>query len=234
MTALSTRSDARTRPSAAHPAVAHTVERLLFEERTRWAMRIHDGLTQAVTSAVLELQTLRHRIETEPEEAITSLQEIEATIRRDLRDIRDVLFELHEADGREPAPLAALADALAARWRLRTRVVAEGELDALDDAAYEAAHGIIAEALANVAKHSGSDEVRIRLRVADDRLTIEVEDLGRGVAITAVNDHSQHYGIRMMRTRAEDAGGSFEMESTPGHGTRVIAVLPVGSRGDVT
>jgi signal transduction histidine kinase len=217
-----------------HPTVTHTVERLLFEERTRWAMHVHDGLTQSVTSAVLELQTLRHRIETEPDEAIETLHEIESTIRGDLRDIRDVLFELQEErPGHEPAPLAALAGALAARWRLHPRILTEGDLGSLGDTAYEAAHGIVAEALANVAKHAASDEVRIRLRVVNDELTVEVEDRGTGMPIAVVKDEDQHYGIRMMRTRAAEAGGTFEMTSTPGHGTRVVAVLPVGGQGEI-
>src|SRR5204863_4294982 len=78
----------------AHPVVASTVESLLLEERTRWAMHIHDGLTQSVTSAVLEVQTLRHRIEAEPEEAVATLREIEEALRTDLSQIRQILFEL--------------------------------------------------------------------------------------------------------------------------------------------
>jgi signal transduction histidine kinase len=206
---------------------------MMFEERTRWAMRVHDGLTQSVTSAVLELQTLRHRIETEPAEAAAALHEVESAIRGDLRDIRDVLFELQEeGPGHEQAPLVVLAKAMAARWKLHARIASEGNLESLSDASYEAAHGIMAEALANVAKHSNSPDARIRLRVANDELTMEIEDHGRGVPIAAVTDGSQHFGIRMMRTRAADVGGTFEMASTPGDGTRVIAVLPVGGRGD--
>jgi len=56
----------------------------MLEERTRWAMQIHDGLTQSVTSAVLELQTLRHRIETDPAGAAAALEEVELQIRDDL------------------------------------------------------------------------------------------------------------------------------------------------------
>jgi len=62
-----------------HPTVRHAVESILLEERTRWAMQIHDGLTQSVTSAVLELQTLRHLIETDPDAATRILHEIELT-----------------------------------------------------------------------------------------------------------------------------------------------------------
>ena len=51
--------------------------RCMLEERTRWAMTIHDGLTQSVTSAVLELQMLRHRIETDPAAAVDVAREVE-------------------------------------------------------------------------------------------------------------------------------------------------------------
>ena len=54
-------------------AVDPTVEARVLEERARWAMRIHDGLTQSVTSAVLELQTLRTRMLADPAGAIAWL-----------------------------------------------------------------------------------------------------------------------------------------------------------------
>jgi len=216
----------------AHPTVANTVDRLLFEERTRWAMHVHDGLTQSVTSAVLELQTLRHRIEDDPAGAIEALSDVESAIRADLRDVRQLLFEMQEDLAHDAAPLAMLAQALASRWKLRVRVLTEGDLGTLDDGVYETAHGIVAEALANVAKHSGVGDARIRFRLDDRSMRIEIEDRGNGVPITAVTDQDQHFGIRMMRTRAAESGGTFEMESTPGHGTRVIAVLPVGGQGE--
>ena len=60
-----------------HPTVRHAVESILLEERTRWAMQIHDGLTQSVTSAILELQTLRHRIATDAVHAVGSQSTLE-------------------------------------------------------------------------------------------------------------------------------------------------------------
>ena len=63
-----------------------------------------------------------------------------------------------------------------------------------------------------------------------DALRIEVDDRGRGIA--AVTDDDPHFGLRLMRTRVHEIGGSIEIESTPGRGTRVVAVLPVGGRGD--
>jgi signal transduction histidine kinase len=182
--------------------VRHAVESLLLEERTRWAMQIHDGLTQSVTSAVLELQTLRHRIETDPATAIATLGEIEHEIREDLRHIRELLFEMTE----------------------------DGDLESLDEASVEAAYSIVSEALANAAKHSGAPEVHVSMSVEADMLHVEVQDRGRGMV--AVTDTDPHFGIRIMRARAEALGGSLDMTSTPGHGTTVVAVLPVTRAGE--
>lgn len=210
----------------AHPTVAHTVDSLLLQERTRWAIRIHDGLTQSVTSAVLELQTLQHRIQTEPEDAIATLKEIELAIRADLKQIREILFELYEgAEHREP-PLAAFVGDLVQRWHLPARVSIEGDVEEIPEAVLETANAVVAEALANAAKHSGAPEVSVRIRSDRDELRIEVEDRGQG--IEDEDDEDPHFGLRLMRGRAEEIGGTIQIESKPGSGTRVVAVLPVG------
>jgi len=224
---------ARVRKSA-HPAVSSAVESLMLEERTRWAMRIHDSLTQSVTSAILEVQTLRHRIETDPDDAVTALREIEDAIRSDLREIREILFELQDGQPHVEPPVAWFVDDLANRWKLSAAVSVEGEWNGVGEPVLEAAHGILAEALANVAKHAGTKAVAVRVRLAGETLTIEVEDRGRGIPIVAVTDKDQHFGLQMMRARAEETGGSMDIRSTPGSGTLVVAVLPVGARGELT
>jgi two-component system nitrate/nitrite sensor histidine kinase NarX len=214
-----------------HPTVRHAVESMLLEERTRWAMQIHDGLTQSVTSAVLELQTLRHRIKTDPDGAITTLDEIEHEIREDLRHIRELLFEMtQDVPAHDEATLVGLVRDFAARWRLPGTVQVTGDLEVLDETTVEAAYSIVSEALANAAKHSGAPEVHVVLVVTPETLHVEVQDRGRGMV--AVTDDDPHFGIRIMRARAEALGGSLDMTSTPGHGTTVVAELPVTRAGE--
>jgi signal transduction histidine kinase len=213
-----------------HPTVRHAVEVLLLEERTRWAMQIHDGLTQSVTSAVLELQTLRHRIETDPDAAIAALDEVEHQIRDDLRRIRELLFEMTKDVPPTEATLVGLVRDFAARWRLPVTVQVTGEIKMLDQSTIEAAYSIVSEALANAAKHSGAPEAHVALSVTPEILRIEVQDRGRGMV--AVTDDDPHFGIRIMRARAEALGGSLDMTSIPGHGTTVVAVLPVTRAGE--
>jgi signal transduction histidine kinase len=218
-------------PASGHPTVRAAVESLLLEERTRWAMQIHDGLTQSVTSAVLELQTLRHRIEENPADAMASIKVVENEIREDLRRIRELLFEMTSAEpgNAEPALIALVRDAME-RWHMTTTVEVDGDVDRATDEVLEAAYAIVAEGLANAAKHSGAVEAAVRVHAGEDEIRVEIEDRGRGIA--AVDDEDPHFGLRIMRARAEALGGALEVESTPGHGTTVIAVLPVGGRGE--
>ncbi len=214
-----------------HPAVAHTVDALLLEERTKWAIHIHDGLTQSVTSAVLELQGLQHRIRTEPEDVLATLHEVEVAIRNDLKQIRQILFELDADTPHQEPSIASFVNELVERWHLPARVSIEGEVDRIPDRTLETANAIMAEAMANAAKHSGAPEVSVRIRAGLDELRIEVEDRGNGI-VAADADGDPHFGLRLMRDQAERIGGTIEIESNPGSGTRVVAVLPVGGRGD--
>ncbi|MEX0985710.1 MAG: ATP-binding protein [Actinomycetota bacterium] len=218
-------------PATGHPTVRAAVESLLLEERTKWAMQIHDGLTQSVTSAVLELQTLRHRIESDPAEAIGSIKIIEDEIRQDLQRIRELLFDMTSAEpgNADPALVALIRDAMD-RWHMSTTIEVTGDVDRASDEVLEAAYAIVTEGLANAAKHSGAAAAVVRVHAGEDEIRVEIEDRGRGIAV--VDDDDPHFGLSIMRARAEALGGALEVESTPGHGTTVIAVLPVGGRGE--
>jgi signal transduction histidine kinase len=223
-------SSASVRPAHALDVVDQTIEARVLEERARWAMRIHDGLTQTVTSAVLELQALRTRILVDPAGAVASLSAVEAAIRADLREVRQLLFDLYEDQRPSEPPLATFVDELLARWGLPARVLIDGDADSMPEAVLGAAHAVLAEALANAAKHAGTLDVAVSVHAGVEGLRIEVEDHGRG--ISGPGDGDPHFGLSMMRIRAEDIGGTLEIGSTPGGGTRVVALLPVGGRGE--
>ncbi len=221
------------RPAGPPKDTVATVDSLMLAERTRWAMRIHENLTQSVTSAVLELQTLRNRIATDPQGAISSLAGVEAAIRKDLGEIRAVLLELDEGERPQEPPLVRFVGDVVERWKLSARVDVEGDVDRLPTTVRKVAQGIIAEALANAARHSGSLEVGVGIRVETGELRIEVEDAGKGIVTgaggagrRADSNGDPHFGLRLMRTFADEVHGTLEVESTRGSGTRVVACLP--------
>jgi two-component system nitrate/nitrite sensor histidine kinase NarX len=157
-----------------------------------------------------------------------TLKTIEDEIRDDLRRIRELLFEMTSQDPPTAEPtLAALVRDIVERWRIAATIDVEGDLDSAPDEVLEAAYAIVTEALANAGKHSGAPEAHIRVRVGDGELRIEVEDRGRGISVVGADD-DPHFGLRIMRARAEALGGTVDIGSNPGHGTTVVAVLPVG------
>ena len=116
------------------------------------------------------------------------------------------------------------------RWHMPASVEVEGELEVASEEVLETAYAIVVESLTNAAKHSGAAEAHVRIHLDGPTLRVQIEDRGSGVVTVA--DGDLHFGFQMMRTRAETVGGSLKVESRPGHGTTVVAVLPVGGRGD--
>ncbi len=85
---------------------------------------------------------------------------------------------------------------------------------------------IAQEALSNVAKHAHVQTVDIRLSEETGCVSMTVEDKGDGFSLQN-HDVGKHWGLIIMRERAEALGGRFQIDSSPGAGTRVIASVPV-------
>lgn len=81
------------------------------------------------------------------------------------------------------------------------------------------------EALANIVRHSGATVARVTLLDDGDAIRLTVEDDGCGFQPELVDRHV-HFGLQLMRERVELSGGIFFLESTPHHGTRVVAKVP--------
>jgi signal transduction histidine kinase len=211
----------------------HTVETLMTRERNRWAYEIHDGLTQSVTAAVLELEALGRRIERDPQEAVQMLAASRAEIRKALSELRGMLYELSQ-DERAPAPtdepLTKYVNDVVKRWRLPARVTVSGDLADVPKQLLGAAYVVIREAMANAAKHAGARRVTVSISATSEELTVEVGDTGRGFSPEAgpAGGPGQHFGLEMINKRVAEVGGTLDISSAPGKGTRVVAHLPIG------
>ena len=211
-----------------------TVDAILMRERTRFAYEIHDGLTQAVTTAVLELEALGHQIEQDPRGAALTLSTTKAEIRKSLSELRGLLYDLSRED-RGPAvaseePLMRYVNDVVRRWRLPAHVSVEGNLQDLPKPVLGAAYVVVREALANAAKHAGAGKVTVLFKATPEGLNVEVGDSGRGFStpVAGADEPHRHFGLEMMRKRVAEVGGTLDVRSAPGEGTRVHAHLPVG------
>jgi signal transduction histidine kinase len=223
--ALSTaRAALRTRRSA--------VNTLVGKERDRIAYALHDGLTQTVTGAVLELEALARRIERDPREAIDALEGSKREIRRALAELRAMLMDL-SGDGQQTPRSAEVlrqeVDDVVRRWRLPARIQVDGDLELVPGRILSAAYVVIREALANAAKYAPGSNITVVLAAGATDLTVMVGDEGagftRGDEMSA--RESRHFGLDWLRRRVREAGGRLYVHPRPGKGTRVVARFPL-------
>jgi signal transduction histidine kinase len=209
------------------------LESRLSKQRHRWAYEIHDGVTQAVTTAVLELEALGRQIETDPQAAVKVLATTRAEIRKSLSELREILRDLTQDDGPEvklDEPLSKYVHGVIERWRLPATVAIEGDLRPVPKNLLGVAYVVIREALANAAKHAGGGTVAVTIRVTKADLTVEVRDTGRGFRRGGADAEGprRNFGLDMIEKRVAEVGGTVSVESAPGEGTCLVARLPVG------
>ena len=86
---------------------------------------------------------------------------------------------------------------------------------------------IFKEALHNALKYSGCSTVEVALEENDKQLTLRISDNGQGFDLSAVQSYNGN-GLASMATRAQEVGGRATVSSSPGHGTVVLAWVPMG------
>ena len=187
-------------------------------ERRRLERNLHDGAQQRLVTVNLSLHLVARDFDRDPEAARESLQAAQDELTAGLAEIRQLAHGLH------PAILTAEGLAPAVRALVERSVVTvtiEELPDArLPDSVEATVYYVIAESLANAAKHARADRIRVRVRVEDDEVEAEVADDGVGGADGAGS------GYRGLADRLAVIGGRLEIESPPGGGTRVRAVAP--------
>lgn len=194
------------------------------EERRRLRRDLHDGLGPQLASLTLSIAAARELLRHDPHAADRLLGELGNHAQDAIADIRRIVY------GLRPPALDDLGLALALREQagayqhagLQIVIDAPERLPQLPAAIEVAAYRIALEALTNVARHASARTCVVRLRI-EDGLRIEVSDDGRGIAPGARSG----VGLTSIRERATELGGTCEIESAAGQGTRIRVRLPL-------
>jgi len=197
------------------------------EERRRLRRDLHDDLAPTLASLGLTASTVADLIPTNPDTAASLVRELQTEIRATVGNIRRLVYDLRPPTLDELGLLAAVRERAAqysnASEGFQVMVDAPAELPALPAAVEVAAYRIVQEALENVSKHSQARQCVIRF-AKHNGLEIEIMDDGLGLP----PDIKPGVGLRSMRERAEELGGSCVIEREVNSGTRVLAYLPIG------
>jgi signal transduction histidine kinase len=206
---------------------AEVRDKVALEERQRLARELHDSVSQALYSITLHAKTARMLLERDLKQAADSLEYVLSLAKAGQSEMRALIFELRPESLEEEGLVAALqkqADALEARYEIKVVATLCSEPEASLEVK-EAVYRITQEALHNTVKHARASNVEIRMECTPDQLTLGITD--DGVGFETRGDFPGHLGLRSMRERASRLGGTLEMDSGPGKGTRIRARVPV-------
>jgi signal transduction histidine kinase len=183
---------------------------------------LHDGAQQRLVSLALEVRLARSQVEKDPAKAGPFLERFGAELLEASAELRELARGIHPAVLSERGLAPAIA-ALAARAPLPVEVL-DVPGDRLAEAAETTAYFTVAEALTNVAKYADASYATVRVACEDADLVVEVRDDGVGGA-----DPDGGSGLNGLADRLAACDGELRVESPPGAGTLVRAVLPLGA-----
>jgi len=202
-----------------------------LQERERLARELHDGLAQVLGYLNVQAQAIREQVlrgqDTQVEAALAHLavvaQEAHADVRAYIHNARPVTV----GGGGFVAALQEQLQRFGHFYGLVTELVGAEALDggALEPAAEVQLLRIVQEALSNVRKHAAAQRVRVVLSAQDSTVQVEIEDDGSGFDPQAELPNGS-FGLQIMDERAREVGGSWEVISAPGQGTRILVRVP--------
>jgi signal transduction histidine kinase len=186
---------------------------------------LHDGAQQRLVMLTINLGLAAERIDTDPEAAKGLVTDARDQARLALAEIRDLVRGIAPAILMDRGLVPALS-ALAGRSPVPTIVLSSLPAgDRLSDAVERAAYFVVAEALANVAKHSGATRCEVHVRREGPLVVIEVRDNGRGGAALLPSG-----GLAGLAGRVEALDGRLTVDSPDGGPTVVRAEIPATSQ----
>lgn len=199
------------------------------EERQRLARELHDSVSQALYGIALGARTARTLLDRDPARATEPMDYVLSLAEAGLAEMRALIFELRPESLANEGIVRAIEKHVAST-QARYGIKVNAELDAEPDVPLpvkEALYRIMQEALHNTVKHARATNVDIRLRDLPGAVELELRDDGAGFDTS--QDFPGQLGLKSMRERAVRLGGEFELESSPGKGTRICARIPKGS-----
>lgn len=194
-------------------------------ERERLAREIHDTLAQGFTSIVALAQVVDSELETDPAAASRHVELIRTTARENLAEARGMVADLTPAALEESSLAAAIqrqCNKLSVETGIAVSMSADRDLPSLDMAKGVVLLRAAQEGLTNIRKHAQATQVRVQLTTAAGNVRLSLSDNGIGLT----SDHADGFGLRGMKARVTQVGGTMTVSPADGGGTTIQVDVP--------
>jgi len=203
---------------------ANTLEQLATSrERNRLARELHDTLAHTLSGTAVNLEAVKMMIDESQSEVLTMLDHSLRATRVGLDETRRALKDLRARPVEDLGlglALKNLAGSIAERAGIEMDVRIPANLPNLPPDVEQSIYRIVQEALENTARHAGARHASLEMTASGGQIELVITDDGCGFDGKNHNT-GEKYGIRGMKERAVAVGGSLDVTSAPGMGTRV-------------
>jgi signal transduction histidine kinase len=197
---------------------------ILLDDRNYIARELHDTVTQTLFSANLIAEVLPKLWEKDPESVIKRLDEVRMLNSLALTEMRALLFDLRPSSFKNEN-LPVLLKELVKSIGVKSKIPISVEVVKKYGYPYNielSFYRIAQEALNNVAKHSCATKANLILKSLPDKISLDVVDDGTG--FDPKDTSTKNLGLIIMNERAKIIEASFDVESSPGKGTKISVV----------
>jgi signal transduction histidine kinase len=213
----------------------HLRARAIEGERSRISRDLHDGILQTLLSIEIQLDVLRRKTGSSPEQAVASLTNLQQTVKNESAELRHFVTDLRPLRV-QSADLVDLMRGFGERFRNESTIALDLLIDSVElqapDRVCREVFQIYREALNNIKKHAKASHVVVKLSQDESRLVLMVDDNGEGFSFAGRFTGDELDRLRLgpisIKERTRTVGGVLTVESNPGHGARLTVEVPLG------
>ncbi len=200
-------------------------------ERQRLSRQMHDGPAQALSNFILQTEIAMRLLDVDPAQAKDELSSLKSSAMGTFQKVRNFIFELRpmmlDDLGLIPT-IRKYVDAFKEQTGLDVNVNVTGNERRLEAYIEVMIFRALQELLGNAARHSQANLIKVHVDLGNDLARVTVDDNGKGFDPETVQQ-SNNLGLKLIRERAEMLGGTFEIDTSIGKGTRIAFTVPLES-----
>jgi len=199
-----------------------------LQERARFSRDLHDSVKQQVFALAVQVELARSLLEQDHAAAQAHLSFADELSYQIQQELTALIHALRPAELQAKGLSAALRD-IVAIWSRQTGIAADlhlaEEIGLLPSTVEDALWRLTQEALSNVARHSQATRIHLHMELTLQHVTLSLSDDGQGFDPQAVQ--REGLGLRSIRERIEQIGGTILIQSARGAGTCIVAHCPL-------
>ena len=200
-------------------------------ERRRLSRQMHDGPAQALSNFILQAEIATRLLSVDVDQARDELNSLKASAMRTFQKVRNFIFELRpmmlDDLGLIPT-IRRYSETFKEQSGIEMNLLVSGTERRLEPYLEVMLFRALQELLGNASRHSHATVVKVYVDVGDNLIKVSVDDNGKGFDADLLNEGSS-LGLKLIRDRVEILGGSFDIDSSAGKGTKVVFSVPAES-----